>query len=44
MLAKSLNITRPKMNNVEINFKYEGQHTADIQPIHTGRASIIALF
>lgn len=40
----SLEFTRRLINNVEINFQYEGRRPADMNAIHTGRAAIRALF
>lgn len=40
----SVDFTKRLLNNVEINFQYEGRKPADTQTIHTGRASIRALF
>lgn len=40
----SLDFTKRLLNNVEINFQYEGRKPADTKTIHVGRASIRALF
>jgi len=40
----SVDYTKRLLNNVEINFQYEGRKPAETRMIHTGRASIRALF
>jgi hypothetical protein len=40
----SLDLTKRLLNNVELNFQYEGRKAADSKSIHTGRASLRALF
>lgn len=40
----SVDFTKRLLNNVEINFQYEGRKPADTRTIHVGRASIRALF
>jgi hypothetical protein len=40
----SLDFTKRLLNNVEINFQYEGRKPADTRTIHVGRAAIRALF
>ena len=40
----SVDFTKRLLNNVEINFQYEGRKPAETRMIHTGRASIRALF
>ena len=40
----SLEFTKRLLNNVEINFQYEGRRPADTRTIHVGRAAIRALF
>ncbi|MDQ6609074.1 MAG: hypothetical protein M3Y85_04560 [Bacteroidota bacterium] len=40
----SLDFTKRLLNNVEINFQYEGRKPADTKTIHVGRAAIRALF
>jgi hypothetical protein len=40
----SVDFTKRLLNNVEINFQYEGRKPADTRTIHVGRAAIRALF
>jgi hypothetical protein len=40
----SLDLTKRLLNNVELNFQYEGRRPAETKSIHTGRASLRALF
>ena len=40
----SFDLTKRLLNNVELNFQYEGRKPAETNPIHTGRASLRALF
>ena len=40
----SLDLTKRLLNNVELNFQYEGRRPAETRTIHTGRASLRALF
>jgi hypothetical protein len=40
----AIDFTKKLMNNVEMNLQYEGRRPADTKTIHTGRASIRALF
>jgi len=40
----SVDFTKRLLNNVEINFQYEGRRPADSKTIHVGRAAIRALF
>ena len=40
----SVDFTKRLLNNVEVNFQYEGRKPAETHMIHTGRASIRALF
>lgn len=40
----SIDFTKRLLNNVEINFQYEGRKPADTRTIHVGRASVRALF
>ncbi|HUC82947.1 MAG TPA: hypothetical protein VMR70_18710 [Flavisolibacter sp.] len=40
----ALDFTKRLLNNVEINFQYEGRKPADTRTIHVGRAAIRALF
>lgn len=39
----SLNLTKRLLNNLEINFEYEGRKPGDSRTIHIGRASLRAL-
>ena len=40
----SLDFTKKLLNNVEINFQYEGRKPGESRTVHTGRAAIRALF
>ena len=40
----SLDFTKRLLNNVELNFQYEGRKPGDTRMIHIGRASVRALF
>jgi hypothetical protein len=40
----TIDFTKRLLNNVEINFQYEGRKPADTRTIHVGRASVRALF
>jgi hypothetical protein len=40
----SLDLTKRLSNNMEINFQYEGRKPGEAKTIHTGRASVRALF
>lgn len=40
----SVDLTKRLLNNVELNFQYEGRKPGETKPIHTGRASLRALF
>jgi hypothetical protein len=40
----SVDFTKRLLNNVEVNFQYEGRRPADSRTVHVGRASIRALF
>ncbi len=43
-LLWSLDYTKRLLNNVELNFQYEGRKPGTTRSIHTGRASLRALF
>lgn len=40
----SMIFTKRLLNNLEVNFQYDGRKAADSRPVHIGRASITALF
>jgi hypothetical protein len=40
----SADLTRRLLNNVEVNFQYEGRKPGVARTVHTGRASLRALF
>src|SRR5690606_9415066 len=40
----SLGLTKRLMNNLELNFQYDGRKPASARTVHIGRASITALF
>lgn len=40
----NLDFTKRLLNNIEINFAYEGRKAADAPTVHVGRASLRALF
>lgn len=40
----SLDFTKRLLNNVELNFQYEGRKPGDSRTVHIGRASVRALF
>ncbi len=40
----AVDFTKKLMNNLELNFQYDGRRPADSRTIHTGRAAIRALF
>ena len=40
----NIDFTRRLANNMEINFTYEGRKPGEAKAIHTGRASVRALF
>jgi hypothetical protein len=40
----SLIFTKRLLNNLEVNFQYDGRKAASAGPVHIGRASITALF
>ncbi len=40
----SLDLTKRLLNNLELNFQYEGRKPGDSRTVHIGRASIRALF
>jgi len=40
----SVDLTKRLLNNVELNFQYEGRKPGDTRTIHTGRAALRALF
>jgi hypothetical protein len=43
-LLWALDFTKRLLNNVELNFQYEGRKPGTTRSIHTGRASLRALF
>ncbi len=40
----NIDLTRRLLNNVELNFQYDGRQPAKARTVHTGRASLRALF
>lgn len=40
----SLTLTKRLLNNLELNFQYDGRKPAETRTIHTGKASLTALF
>lgn len=40
----NIDLTRRLVNNVELNFQYDGRQPANAKTVHTGRASLRALF
>lgn len=40
----AVELTKRLLNNVELNFQYDGRKPGPTKPIHTGRASLRALF
>jgi hypothetical protein len=40
----SLDFTKRLLNNVELNFQYEGRKPGEARIVHIGRASVRALF
>lgn len=40
----SLTLTKRLLNNLEMNFQYDGRKPASARTVHTGRASLTALF
>ncbi|MBL7740549.1 MAG: hypothetical protein JNK14_15125 [Chitinophagaceae bacterium] len=40
----SLTFTKRLLNNIEVNFQYDGRRPGGARTVHTGRASITALF
>jgi hypothetical protein len=40
----TIDLTRRLLNNVELNFQYDGRQPAKAKTVHTGRASLRALF
>jgi hypothetical protein len=40
----SLTLTKRLLNNLEINFQYDGRKAAESRTVHIGRAAITALF
>ncbi|ULT43057.1 hypothetical protein KRR40_05920 [Niabella defluvii] len=43
-LLWNLQLTKRLLNNLELNFQYDGRKPGATRTIHTGRASITALF
>lgn len=40
----SLTLTKRLLNNLELNFQYDGRKPASARTVHIGRAAITALF
>jgi hypothetical protein len=40
----SITLTKRLLNNLEINFQYDGRKPADSRTVHIGRAALTALF
>ncbi len=40
----NITLTKRLLNNLELNFTYDGRKPADAKPVHIGRASVTALF
>ena len=40
----SLTLTKRLLNNLELNFQYDGRKPSDSRTVHTGKASLTALF
>jgi hypothetical protein len=40
----SIDFTKRLLNNVELNFQYEGRKPGEARIVHIGRASVRALF
>jgi hypothetical protein len=43
-LLWSLTLTKRLLNNLELNFQYDGRKPAEARTVHIGRAAITALF
>jgi len=40
----NITLTKRLLNNLELNFQYDGRKAAESKTVHVGRASITALF